>query len=140
MEAHQIFRDVLCYVEKSRLNFCLSKTPFSATISLKSSFIKSDIDFSKTPVSFSELEQKMTSQVEENLNLTEKLKVLEKSYNTVKKDKDRIEHLYEQEKTKHKLADEIEAELRSELLKVKAKKSASTSKLKPVEVTLKISP
>ena len=136
MEAQQMFRDVLCYVEKSRLNFTLSRTPFSATISLKSSFIKNNTDFTENPISFSELEQKMTSQVKENLELMKKLNILEKSYITVKKEKDRMDHLYEQERTKHKLADEVEAEFRSELLKVKAEKSESNSKLKSLEVSL----
>ena len=63
---------------------------------------------------------------------------MEKSYIIVKKYKDRMDHIYEQERTKHKLADEIEAEYRSEILKVKAEKNVSNSKLKSLKVTLGI--
>ena len=39
MEAKKIFTDILLYIESSRLNFSLLRTPFSATISLKKSFV-----------------------------------------------------------------------------------------------------
>ena len=39
MEAKKIFTDILHYIESSRLNFSLLRTPFSATISLKKSFV-----------------------------------------------------------------------------------------------------
>ena len=40
MAAKQIFNDILNQVEKSQLNYLVSKTPFSASISLKCSFAK----------------------------------------------------------------------------------------------------
>ena len=40
MAADQVFQDVLNYVEKSRLNFSIYRTPFSAQLSLKKSFAK----------------------------------------------------------------------------------------------------
>ena len=40
MTADQAFQDVLSYVEKSRLNFSIYRTPFSAQLSLKKSFAK----------------------------------------------------------------------------------------------------
>ena len=40
MEANLIFQSILAAVENSSLNYLINKTPFSATISLKSSFVK----------------------------------------------------------------------------------------------------
>ena len=40
MAPDQAFQDVLSYVEKSRLNFSIYRTPFSAQLSLKKSFAK----------------------------------------------------------------------------------------------------
>ena len=38
--ATEVFQKILQSIENSRLNYSLSKTPFSASISLKCSFIK----------------------------------------------------------------------------------------------------
>ena len=40
MDANTIFKEILAVVENSSLNHFIYKTPFSATISLKSSFVK----------------------------------------------------------------------------------------------------
>ena len=40
MIASSVFQDVLKYIESSNLNFVIQRTPFSANISIKSSFIK----------------------------------------------------------------------------------------------------
>ena len=40
MDPVTVFNDVLRYVETSKLNFIMNKTPFRATISIKSTFIK----------------------------------------------------------------------------------------------------
>ena len=40
MDASQVFNNLLKGIENSKLNYFMSKTPFSATISLKSSFVK----------------------------------------------------------------------------------------------------
>ena len=40
MAAQEIFNDVISYIENSKLNYFIQKSPFSATISLKSSLVK----------------------------------------------------------------------------------------------------
>jgi hypothetical protein len=40
MDANKIFQKILAAVENLSLNYLINKTPFSATISLKSSFVK----------------------------------------------------------------------------------------------------
>ena len=40
MIASSVFQDVLTYIESSNLNFVIQRTPFSANISIKSSFLK----------------------------------------------------------------------------------------------------
>ena len=47
MEAHAVFQDVLRKIENSNLNYSLSKTPFSASISLKCSLVKRYEDISQ---------------------------------------------------------------------------------------------
>ena len=40
MEANKVFRNLINYIENSRLNYSMKLTTFSANISLKSSFIR----------------------------------------------------------------------------------------------------
>ena len=40
MDASRIFNDLLNQIEKSKLNYVINKTPFTANISIKKSFIK----------------------------------------------------------------------------------------------------
>ena len=40
MDARRVYNDVINFVEKSCLNYSILRTPFSAKISIKSSFIK----------------------------------------------------------------------------------------------------
>ena len=50
MEASTVFKEILNKVETSQLNYLISKTPFSANIAIKSSFIKyHDARSSKEP-------------------------------------------------------------------------------------------
>jgi hypothetical protein len=106
MEAKDTFHDVLKYIEKSELNYMMNKTPYSANIFLKSSFIKRfDDDASKKR--FVEDETTMVDLKEENLCLKEKLEItlrenrkLEKKVGEVTTEKERIERLLKQEKVK----------------------------------------
>ena len=47
MDAAQTFMQVLRGIEDSKLNYSMSRTPFSATISLKCSFLKRFVNTSK---------------------------------------------------------------------------------------------
>ena len=40
MDAYTVFKTILLQVESSQLNYSITKTPFSASISLKASFVK----------------------------------------------------------------------------------------------------
>ena len=51
MEASTVFKELLSKMENSQLNYVISKTPFSANIIIKSSFIKYyDVRSSTEPV------------------------------------------------------------------------------------------
>ena len=57
--ATEVFQNILRSIENSRLNYSLSKTPFSASISIKCSFIKR---FEKHPQEVSSLSQEVASE------------------------------------------------------------------------------
>ena len=73
MDAIKIFEDVLSKVENSRLNFAMTRTPFSAAISLKSS---SNLG---NELSRNELEDKKVELNDETCELKSKVKMLEKA-------------------------------------------------------------
>ena len=56
--ATEVFQKILQSIENSRLNYSLSKTPFSASISLKCSFIKR---FEEHPQEISSLSPELAS-------------------------------------------------------------------------------
>ena len=78
MEATATFNSVIDFVENSNLNYFINKTPFSAIISIKSSFIKRFEDASKH-VKVNKIKEAEEESVEklknENLILLERLKV-----------------------------------------------------------------
>ena len=70
MEAKKSFEEILQHVESSQLNYHISKTPFSATISLKSSFTKlwnTAVKSDKDLLEDSEQETKVKKEVNEHL-------------------------------------------------------------------------
>ena len=81
MEANKIFNDILHYVENSRLNFSMSRTPFSATILLKRSFIddKQSV-YSITQLSRSELQITVDKLTADNEEMKMKLKKVENDF------------------------------------------------------------
>ena len=112
MNANRIFNDLLKCIENSNLNYSLIKTPFSATINLKSSFIKRFGNSGENKVNS---EPKLKSVNEENLEaeimkLKENVKKLEKEVSEqnayidtlvkVTSEKDILEKLYSEEKDK----------------------------------------
>jgi hypothetical protein len=109
MEANSIFQDVIKFIEKSELNYVMKKTPYSANISLKSSFIKrfGNEDFKK---SVGEDKTVMVDLKAENARLQERLEFLELELKETKQlatrvkeaesEKERFENLYEAGKRK----------------------------------------
>ena len=76
MEASRMFNDLIDKIETSHLNFKISKTPFSARISLKSSFIRY---FDQKPAPVSKHGENVNKQLlkdanDENINLESSLK------------------------------------------------------------------
>jgi hypothetical protein len=91
MDASKIFESVLNCVEESRLNFLLTRTPFSATICLKRSFSKHQ---SKA------VDEKNEVLSDDYIALEGKVKMLEKVLNDVKLERSRVEELYKKKRLK----------------------------------------
>jgi hypothetical protein len=125
MDASKIFESVLNCVEESRLNFLLTRTPFSATICLKRSFSKHQ---SKA------VDEKNKVLRDDYIALEGKVKMLETVLNDVKLERSRVEELYKKEKIKVKEAAETEGQFRAELLKIKSEKNAFSSQVKSLQV------
>ena len=129
MEAHAVFQDVLRRIENSNLNYSLSKTPFSASISLKCSLVKryedisQVVDFSVSQVDdfsvtanmvknnfevFNEVKRLETENVELQKELEQLKAVHDKDQKRLLKETVHLQNLYEleQEKTSN-LADNV---------------------------------
>ena len=132
MEANKIFNDILHYAENSRLNFSMSRTPFSATISLKRSFTddKQSV-YSKTQLSRSELETTVDKLSADNEEMKMKLQKVENDFYEAEQKKVKAEELYKMEKENNKAATEVEGQFRSELLKLKLKIIPLNTTFKP---------
>ena len=80
MEPNKIFNDVLKTIETSNLNYSMTKTPFSAMVSIKSSFVNRfgvpQVEKSKTnKIIKTEKDSEEINQLKaENLKLKEELK------------------------------------------------------------------
>ena len=82
MDANQTFCNLLRRIESSNLNYVMSKTPFSATISLKSTFVKWFNEDSRCIQNESYdyvSNEEMAQLVNENLKLKARIKKLEES-------------------------------------------------------------
>ena len=152
MDANVIFKNILNHIESSPLNFMVNKTPFSATISLKSSFAKR-YDNVSTHENHAAEENVKNSLVDipsikmsvlENAKLKAKVIDLEKAsleeQNSYKldmkalvKERDNFEKLYEQGKTKLKVAEDQIASLREDLIVVKKEKNKASFNVKRLE-------
>ena len=154
MAATEVFQNILKCIESSSLNYSMSKTPFSASISLKSSFIKrfhdQHKDFSpeerNISPSMKSLDRTLPEQdvevvkhlVKENSNLKEDIERLQ---NVVEKDQKKFveeqvnfHEVYEHEKTKNKELEKNLSVFREDLLNIKRKKHDLTNRLKMKEV------
>jgi hypothetical protein len=146
MTAAEKFETLLKKVQESNLNYSMQKTPFSAIISLKCTFIKrfpdvqspkneqinvqvSDCDYSD---SAKELEHENLQS--ENKALKKELTVLKEAFTyDLKHETLRIEELYRAEKEKSVNAEKKVKELREEILKVKKEKHEISSEMKSVK-------
>ena len=128
MAAYKIFENLISSIETSRLNYILTRTPFSATISMKSSFAK----FHENPEDENTKNENEESK-EEKMNLQSKIKMLEENLKSIESEKKNLEMVYNCEKEKVKSSQEIEGQLRVELLKVKSEKNALISNNKSLQ-------
>ena len=120
MEASTVFKDILNKVETSQLNYVISKTPFSANIVIKSSFIKYyDARSSTDPIMKDESEKKSF----QNVKITSDLVSLKKQIV-------RLEDLLQSERNRVKSLEDQIGEFRGKLLDIKKEKSDLNSQLK----------
>ena len=139
MEPNKTFNDVLKTIETSNLNYSMTKTPFSAIVSIKSSFVNrfgevpqlengKTIKILKTEKESAEIHKLKA----ENLKLKEELKIknetAENEYKAVIVKQENVENLFEQEKLKSKALDHQISDFREELLKIKSHRNNLNSK------------
>ena len=143
MEAHAVFQDVLRRIENSNLNYSLSKTPFSASISLKCSLVKryedisQVVDFSVSQVDdfsvtanmvknnfevFNEVKRLETENVELQKELEQLKAVHDKDQKRLLKETVHLQNLYELEQEKTSNLEKNLSEFRDEVLRVKKEK------------------
>ena len=139
MNAQQIFSYLLRQIETSELNYSITKTPFSASISIKSSFAKryqhltdrSTEKLRQHDVSTSHTRITATATLEtENLEIKATIKSLEK---TVTRQKEDLKDKFVEIKEMKKMSDDQVSEFRAELLKVKSERNKLQAKLKTLE-------
>ena len=141
MDANQIFNSLINQIENSKLNYSVTKTPFSATISLKCSFIKRFIN-SATNEENIKLETTFNAKKddesgiaieqlrEENNKLKATVNNLEE---TVSTQRVALDGKFKQAKENSKAAEDQVAVFRAELIQIKKEKSKLSAKLKVVE-------
>ena len=129
--AAEIFNDVISYVENSKLNYFINKTPFSATISLKSSLIKRHKTAPEPEIKLKDSDYEENVK-QENEMLKKKLEV-DKEMNAVIAERKRLESAREKDQEKIKELENQIADIRSELLTVKRDKNKSSQKYKTLE-------
>ena len=151
MEATQVFQNILQIIENSRLNYSLSKTPFSATISLKCSFIKrfheqpqpryiapeeTNIFPMKNPprTSLEKDVQVVEHLVNENRDLkaeVDRLKdVIDRDHKKVLEETVNLQIIYEHEKNQRTELERNLSTFREDLLKIKRDKHKLCDQLK----------
>ena len=145
MNPTAIFNDLISSIENSRLNYMINKTPFSATISIKNTFIKrfedsQDNNRFETSIAKAEAKAKCESFQFQNSNVIEKLKVQDKLFSElnvklaeVQSENKNLEHRLNEEKAKYKASNNENGGFRDELLKIKSEKKNAVTKLKSSE-------
>ena len=124
MDASTVFHQLINKIENSQLNYVISKTPFSANITIKRSFIK----YFDAPLRTAAIVIQATSDLG-NRKLAEK----EKSFTALKEEKDAVEEKLDQEKMKVKSLESNVGQFREELLIVKKERNALNSTLNKLE-------
>ena len=124
MEASRVFNNLINQIEKSQLNFKITKTPFAANISLKSSFIR----YFEIPSPHSEEEDSEPIVINnlDTMKLLNDLKIM-------KEENVRLEDHLKQEKSKVKSMEAEAGVFREEILEIKKDKRLLTTNLREYE-------
>ena len=132
MDASQTFSHLLKLIETSNLNYKLSKTTFSATISLKSSFVRRfHEDFSRpSPDTHFRLAKEdlgkenldLKKVEEENFELKAKIKEFEDSAEKLEQKTAQLQIAFENSKVKSEDLKRQISDFREEVLKIKGEK------------------
>ena len=122
MAASLVYMNLLRSIEDSQLNYSMSRTPFSATISLKSSFLK------RFPPNIHDVQIKKKEEANEEEKVKHKDEIF-KLKETFEEDRkmmiaeiERLQKAYDVEKHKSAALELEIAEFRNEVLKVKKEK------------------
>ena len=123
MEASRVFNDLIYKIEKSQLNYKISKTPFSANVSIKSSFVK--YQCVKEDNLLLELSKYSEKDVKPNLHEVK----LENAMRKLQEEKENLENILKKEKDKNKSLEAEIGEFRTEILRNKKEKKTANSSL-----------
>ena len=129
MEAKKMFNFLLKQIEKSELNYAISRTPFSASISLKSSFVKK-LSSSNGQCAQLDIKDEPKVRTSETIELQAEVQNLLK---VVSEQKDTIQEKLKNVKIIKKDSEDQVAQFRVELLKVKSERSTLHAKAKNLE-------
>ena len=130
MEASRVFNDLIYKIENSQLNYKINKTPFSASVSIKSSFVKY-LFVKEDP---EQLEFGTDSEKDEKPNLHEVK--LSNALKKLQEEKDNLEDILKQERSRVKSLEAEAGEFRDEILKTKKEKNKANSSLKTFKTEL----
>ena len=145
MEATKVFQGILGSIESSNLNYSLSKTPFSASISLKCSFIKryqeesqvTNNDITKSLSGRSDQDDAVKKLEAENIELRAELESFknakESDQKNVLKEIVKLKDIYGKEKEVSGTLEKNVAEFREEIWKIKKEKHNLSNKFKKKE-------
>ena len=134
MEANQVFNKMLYEIEHSKLNYMITRrTPFSASISLKSSFIQFFDHKSTNETHETGSEQLKNLELEtseQKARIYELDRIVEQQKEVIEEEREKLNNHHEVKKEKDKNADIEIAKLREELLAVKKEKHNLNTNLK----------
>ena len=131
MNANATFKTILHQIESSHLNYSMSKTPFSASISLKSSFIKRFEGEEIKPEVSVDARSDVEKLRQENGELKVCIKNLEK---LLASQKAAIDDNFKQAKDNSKIAEEEMAVHREEWIQIKKEKNKLGAQVKTLQV------
>ena len=125
MAASKNFKELLDQIENSKLNYVITKTPFSATISVKRSFIRYHEDSSEKQINVKKEDQTHQSKHEDDELMSRLL--IEQS------EKEKLQKQVDQQTAKVKTLEEKLRESREELKNLKKENNASILTVKSLE-------